>query len=71
LLVDGVAGGRLGLGYAAVGGQTLDLLLVVALGFQIGAGLAHHLMEAVIAVSERSGAALDAEFLRRHAHDTG
>jgi hypothetical protein len=71
MLLDRVAARRLGLAHARVGRQFVDLVFVIAFGFQAGPGFGHHLMEAVIALGERSGAALDAELLRRHAHDAG
>ena len=67
MLLDGIARQRLDLGVAGVIAERFDLLLVEAFGDQLAFGLGDDLVEAVIAVLDVARAALDAEFLGRHA----
>ncbi len=67
MLADGIARQRLDLGSAGVVAERPDLLGVKAFRDQLALGLGDDLVEAIVAVADAARAALDAEFLRRHA----
>ena len=68
MLADGVARQRFDLGRAGVVAERpWTCSGIEAFGDQLAFGLGDHLVEAVVAVGDAARAALDAEFLRRHA----